>query len=178
MATPADGLAQLLSVLTRLEIQYFVGGSVASSAYGIPRTTMDVDLVVDLQPGQLDEFSTLLGTDFYVGESTLIHLPSTYKFDLFPLRADQFSRSEFDRRQVIEIKSQRPDPVKCAVSTAEDTILRKLEWYRAGGETSERQWNDLRGVLKVSGKILDYEYLHHWADYLKVNDLLDRLLAE
>jgi hypothetical protein len=68
--------------------------------------------------------------------------------------------------------------VECSVATAEDTILRKLTWYRAGGETSERQWNDLRGVLKVSGKTLDYDYLRHWAKYLKVDDLLERLLAE
>ena len=65
-----------------------------------------------------------------------------------------------------------------AVATAEDTILRKLEWYRAGGETSERQWNDLRGVLKVSGPRLDLAYMRHWAPYLKVDDLLERLLAE
>jgi hypothetical protein len=64
------------------------------------------------------------------------------------------------------------------VATAEDTILRKLEWYRAGGETSERQWNDLRGVLKVSGPHLDLVYLRHWAPFLKVDDLLERLLAE
>jgi len=64
------------------------------------------------------------------------------------------------------------------VATAEDTILRKLEWYRARGETSERQWNDLRGVLKVSGPRLDLAYLRHWAPFLKVDDLLERLLAE
>jgi len=64
------------------------------------------------------------------------------------------------------------------VATAEDTVLRKLEWYRAGGETSERQWNDLRGVLKVSGAQLDREYMYEWARYLKIDDLLDRLLAE
>jgi hypothetical protein len=64
------------------------------------------------------------------------------------------------------------------VATAEDTILRKLEWYRAGGETSERQWNDLRGVLKISGARLDLAYLRQWAPFLKVEDLLDRLLAE
>ena len=66
--------------------------------------------------------------------------------------------------------------MRCA--TPEDTILRKLEWYRAGGETSERQWNDLRGVLQVSGAHLDREYLCQWARYLKVGDLLERLLAE
>ena len=64
------------------------------------------------------------------------------------------------------------------MATAEDTILCKLEWYRPGGETSERQWNDLRGVLKVSGPRLDLGYLRQWAPYLKVDDLLERLLGE
>jgi hypothetical protein len=64
------------------------------------------------------------------------------------------------------------------VASAEDTILRKLEWYRAGGQTSERQWNDLRGVRDVSGKILDYAYLREWAAFLKVDDLLEELLNE
>jgi len=75
------------------------------------------------------------------------------------------------------VYSLGPEPVECAVSTAEDTILRKLEWYRAGGETSERQWNDVRGILQMSGVRLDIEYLRSWAKFLRVRDLLERLLA-
>ena len=103
---------------------------------------------------------------------------TTFKIDIFPLRDDPYSRASFARRRFEQSQSFGPEPIECAVATAEDTILRKLEWYRAGGETSERQWNDLRGVLKVSGAGLDREYLHQWADYLKVHDLLDRLFAE
>ena len=68
--------------------------------------------------------------------------------------------------------------VECAVATPEDTILRKLEGYRAGGETSERQWNDIRGILKAKGSRLDLAYLRRWAPQLKVNDLLENLLAK
>jgi hypothetical protein len=190
MATPADGLSLLLSVLDRMEIPYYVGGSVASSAHGIPRTTMDVDLVADLQLAQVDEFASMLQAEFYADgpmirdalarrrSFNVIHFASAYKFDVFPLGTDRYSRSEFDRRRAIEIRSLGPEPVECSVATAEDIILRKLTWYRTGGETSERQWNDLRGVLKVSGKTLDYDYLRHWAEYLKIDDLLERLLAE
>ena len=190
MATPAEGFSRLLAVLDQMEIQYYVGGSVASSAHGIPRTTMDLDLVADLSPEQVDEFASRLQQDFYAdaammrealvrGRSfNLIHYTSAYKFDVFPARHDEFSQREFARRKFTEIQSLGPDPVECAVATAEDTILRKLEWYRAGGETAERQWNDLRGILKVSGATLDRKYLHEWAAYLKVDDLLDRLLAE
>lgn len=69
-------------------------------------------------------------------------------------------------------------PVECAVASAEDTILRKLEWYRAGGETSQRQWEDVRGILRISGERLDLEYLRKWAKFLKVDDLLETLLQE
>src|SRR5438105_1976844 len=117
MATPADALARLLEILDRAEIPYSVGGSVASSAHGIPRTTMDVDLVTDLKPDQVDEFVDLLGSEFYADASTirealargrsfnLIHYATAYKFDLFPLRGDAYSRVEFGRRAFTELHS-------------------------------------------------------------------------
>ena len=64
------------------------------------------------------------------------------------------------------------------VATAEDTVLNELRWYRAGGETSERQWNDLRGILRVSGSRLDLAYLNTWAPRRGIADLLERLLHE
>jgi hypothetical protein len=191
MATPSEGFEKLLGILDKMEIPYSVGGSVASSVHGIPRLTMDVDLVVDLRADQVNELVSLLQADFYADApaikmalargraSNVIHLGSAYKFDLFPLRRDDFSGTEFGRRKFTEIRTLAPDhPIECAVASAEDTILRKLEWYRAGGETSERQWNDLRGILKVSGARLELDYLRKWAPYLKVEDLLERLLAE
>lgn len=190
MPTPAEGFSQLLGVLDKLEIPYSVGGSVASSAHGVPRMTMDVDLVADLRQEQVADLAALLQPEFYADAITIadaltrgrafnvIHIGSAYKFDLFPLRKDEYSRTEFARRKFTGIRSLGPEPIECAVATPEDTILRKLEWYRAGGETSERQWNDVRGVLKVSGERLDLVYLRHWAKYLKVDDLLERILAE
>jgi hypothetical protein len=65
-----------------------------------------------------------------------------------------------------------------ALSSAEDAVLAKLEWYRMGGEVSERQWNDLLGILKVQGTALDLPYVRHWAADLQVTDLLERALAE
>ena len=82
------------------------------------------------------------------------------------------------RRRFAEVRALSPEPLGCAIAAPEDTILRKLEWYRAGGETSERQWSDLRGVMRVSGDTLDREYLRKWAQYLKVDDRLERLLRE
>jgi len=121
---------------------------------------MDVDLVADIKPHQVDELVALLQAEFYAdaamireamsrGRSfNLIHYSTAYKFDVFPLRNDDFSRTEFGRRAFTQIRSFGPEPLECAIATAEDTILRKLEWYRARGETSERQW--LAGRVRQS----------------------------
>src|SRR5258708_14427125 len=100
MATPADALARLLEILDLAEIQYSIGGSVASSTHGIPRTTMDVGLVADIKLDQIDELGGTLLAEFYAdaptmrgalapGRSfTLIHYPHAYKFVVFPPRQD------------------------------------------------------------------------------------------
>ncbi len=188
--TPAEALTRLIEALDRLEIPYAVAGSVASSAHGIPRTTLDVDLVVDFATDKIDEFTAELRGDFYVDAdliresfargraANLIHLVTAWKFDLFPLRKDEYSRTEFGRRSFREIRPAGAEKVECAVASGEDTVLRKLEWYRAGGENSERQWNDLLGVCRTLGVRLDVPYLRRWAGHLKVEDLLERLLAE
>ena len=108
----------------------------------------------------------------------MIHLASSYKIDVFPLGGDEYSQEAFDRRQASKTEAIGNEPVDCFIGSAEDTVLNKLRLYRAGGEVSETQWNDLRGILRVTGRKLDQTYLRHWAPRLGVADLLDRLLAE
>jgi tRNA nucleotidyltransferase/poly(A) polymerase len=186
----AGAFSRLLEILDRMEVPYLVGGSVASSAHGMPRTTLDVDLVVDLRPEQIEEFAENLKGEFYADAETirecfargraanLIHMGSAWKFDLFPLQGDDYSRVSFGRRKFRDVRPDGREAVECAVATPEDTILRKLEWYRAGGESSERQWNDIRGVYAAAGSRLDIEYLRLWAGELKIADLLETLMAE
>jgi hypothetical protein len=188
MSTLADAFARLLGALDRMEVPYEVGGSVASSAHGIPRTTLDVDIVVDLKPEQIDPLVAELPQEFYADAAQIreafamgrpanvIHLGSIWKFDLFPLRGDEYSRMEFSRRAFREIRPDGGAAVDCAVASVEDTILRKLQWYRAGGDRSERQWNDLIGVCRACRERLDFSYLRQWAVPLKVEDLLEMLL--
>jgi hypothetical protein len=173
-----------------MEVAYSIGGSVASSEHGIPRTTLDVDLVVDLRADQIEEFAALLHDGFYADAALIresfshqraanvIHYETGYKFDLFPLGDDDYSRTEFQRRAFREIRALPTGTVECAVASAEDTILRKLDWYRRGHETSERQWNDLRGIVNVNRGKLDLAYLRLWAPHLRVADLLEKLLSE
>ena len=190
MSTPAQALARLAEVLDRMEVRYAIGGSVASSAHGTPRTTLDVDLVVDLRPEQIDEFAAELGNEFYVDPdqmrdafrrgraANLIHFKTAWKFDLFPLQPDPYSQTAIGRRIFREVRPNAGETVECAVTTPEDTILRKLQWYRAGGETSERQWTDLCGMIRAAGGQFDMIYLREWAASLGVTDLLERLLRD
>jgi hypothetical protein len=107
----------------------------------------------------------------------VIYKPCVYKFDLFPLQGDAYSRSQLTRRRFTET-NVLGEPIECAMASPEDVILSKLRWYRLGGETSEQQWNDLRGVVQVKGPELDLDYLHEWAPKLKVADSLEKLLNE
>jgi hypothetical protein len=70
-----------------------------------------------------------------------------------------------------------PGSLRVPIASAEDTVLAKLEWFRRGGESSERQWWDIVGVLRVTSN-LDRPYLDRWAASLGVTDLLQRALAD
>lgn len=107
-----------------------------------------------------------------------MHYASAFKFDIFPLQKDEYSQTQFGRRGFVETTLLDGGAVECSIASAEDTILNKLRCYRAGGETSERQWNDLRGILQVRGSRLDLAYLNTWAPKLGVAGLLQNLLEE
>jgi hypothetical protein len=190
MVDSEEGLRRLLDVLNSLGIPFLIGGSLASSIHGVPRATMDVDLVADLSPERITDLAKELGGEFYVdaealrsalraGRSfNLIHYASSYKFDIFPLLADRFQQTEFGRREVVRVDLSGTGVLEFPVATAEDTILSKLSWYRAGGEASTRQWDDVLGILRARGTRLDFDYLREWARYLRVEDLFERALAE
>lgn len=158
-----------------------LGGSGASSVHGLWRATGNIDLVARIRPEDIEPLVDELRRDFYVdaGRSfNVIHLPSSYKFDIFPLTSDRYQQVQFGRQRFEQAKVFGTEPVEFAVATAEDVILSKLRWYRLGGETSDRQWNDILGVIAVQGEGLDMAYLREWALYLNVNDLLDQVLLE
>jgi hypothetical protein len=191
--TPSDpeGLQvafRVLEVLQRFGIAYHLGGSYASAIHGVPRQTHDVDVVADMGPGHVTGFTRALEGDFFVDEQAvaravsertsvnLVHLATGVKVDLFIKGTTAFDASEFKRRVVVRLGDERPQDV--FVKSAEDTVLRKLLWFRLGGEVSDRQWQDVRGIVSVQGDRLDVDYLTRSADDLGVRDLLDRVLTE
>jgi hypothetical protein len=164
---------------------YFLGGSLASSLQGEPRSTNDVDLVTDLSPERVADFAQTLGPEFDVDEESLadelrrrrswniFHLPTALKIDLFAVGVGPFDRSEFGRRRQLTVGGRG-----LWVKSPEDTVLRKLLWYRSGGEVSTTQWRDVVSVLRLSSGALHDAYLDQWAASLGVADLLARARAE
>jgi hypothetical protein len=181
---------EIVNTLDTLRIPYMVGGSVASSVHGFFRSTNDIDLVAAMQPQHIVRFASRLAANFYVDPETmqaalaqqrpfnLIHLASGYKFDIFPAAGNTYFETQIERSKSEEVTLGEGASVRCSLATAEDTLLAKLVWYRQGGEQSERQWNDVRGIRSVQGSRLDRTYMTKWARHLKVDDLLDRLLSE
>jgi hypothetical protein len=178
---------QVVEVLDELGIRYELGGSLASSLHGVPRQTRDVDLVVDLPMSAVAPLVARLEKDFYVDADSarravnrrasfnLVHFASALKIDLFVQGTGVFDRIEFERRSPHSVGDLSRSIM---VSSAEDIVLRKLRWYRIGGEVSDRQWSDVQGVLKAQGERLDRDYLARWAENLEIDDLLERALAE
>jgi len=190
MPSAAAAFRRVVEVFDGLSIPYLVGGSVASSVHGIYRATNDVDFVAQFSERDIAPLVAELGAEFYADPEmmrealrykrsfNLIHYGSSAKFDVFPLPDDPYSRSELARAAIEEATLAGAEIIRCKVASAEDTMLSKLVWYRAGGEQSELQWNDLRGLRAVRGSSLDRSYLEKWSRHLQVHDLLERLFAE
>ncbi|HKW99345.1 MAG TPA: hypothetical protein VJN43_16515 [Bryobacteraceae bacterium] len=105
----------------------------------------------------------------------VIHFATSYKFDIFPAGSDPYTKSQFERRQLRQFIVESEE-VQFQVASAEDTILSKLLWYKAGAGVSEQQWRDVLSILEMQRERLDREYLREWAERLGVRDLLDRAL--
>jgi hypothetical protein len=183
----ANAFNALLDTLRKLNIEHTVVGSVASSAHGIERSTVDTDLLARIKVFHANRLSADLGNDWYADPDqmraaiesqrsfNLIHIPSGEKFDIFPA-FEEFHASELSR--AIEYVLPLADgPVRARVSSAEDVLLAKLRWYQAGGEVSDRQWNDITGILCINTG-LDMEYVNGWAGRLGVSHLLAKAIAD
>ncbi len=176
-------LERLVTALERLHIPYLITGSVASMAYGEPRLTNDIDVVVDLKEthvqGLLAQFSP---EQFYLsdeairdalvrkGQFNIIHPASGLKIDVMIQKGTPFEESRFKRARLIHYTDVRG----AFFASPEDVILKKMEYYREGG--SEKHLRDIGGILRVSAGMIDESYVGEWADRLGLREIWDAVL--
>ena len=184
-----DAIRPIIKAFEKLGILYYISGSIASSAYGVARATLDVDMVSELKNEHIHPFVEMLKAEYYIDEEmildavkhkssfNIIHLESMFKVDIFLKKDRPYSREVFERKRKENLDEEKGD-AEFFIASSEDVILNKLEWFRMGGEISERQWNDILGVIKVQGDLLDKEYLYHWAIELGVAELLKKAFRE
>ena len=165
-----------------LDIEYMIGGSLASSVHGIYRYTNDVDIVADMREEHIAQFVAALQNQFYVDDEMIrdaiqerssfnvIYLDGMIKADIFIRQNSAWVDMEWSRRRMEKLGPG--DAPSAYIASAEDMILQKLRWFRMGGGVSDRQWGDITGMLKVRQPTLDYVYLKEWAAHLDLTGLL------
>lgn len=189
MIVAIDPISVALSVtqiLDRLGIIHTIGGSIAASFAGEPRSSIDVDIVIALDESAVPELVAALAADFYIDEdalrraarartnTNLVHHATQLKIDLFIAGGTALDEQQLARRQAVDVGGGRI----LHVHPPEDILLQKLAWYRKGREVSDRQWRDILGIVRTQGLRLDRDYLERYAPVLGVADLLTRALSE
>lgn len=155
----------VIDILEELDIAYMITGSVASMAYGEPRMTLDMDIVIDLPEKKAEAFCRKFGHDFYKdldsvldavrqkGHFNIIHMPSGSKVDFYQLKEDNLSQQMFGSRRQESFSEDK----KASFSRPEDVIINKLVFYKEGH--SEKHLSDIRGMLRISGDQFDLFYI-------------------
>lgn len=184
---PLALVEQLAAIFDALDLPYALGGSMASSLLGEPRTTVDVDLAVQLDEALGEALIERVTADFYVpveaarnairahSSFNLIDTASALKVDLFVLGDGLLDRMQIERRVQVQLTSGSGG---IWVTSGEDQVLRKLDWFRQGAAASDRQWRDVVGILRVSGPAMDVAYLRATAAMVGLTSNLDAALEE
>lgn len=185
-ASAGDAFGLLRTALESSGIRFAVGGSWASAAYGEARFTHDIDILAALDANNLERFLSLLPAGFFADPEearnmvhlgrpfNVIYMPTALKFDLFPASAFPIGAEEIERAVMLPNSGLAEEPVPFV--SPEDILLAKLDWFRQGGEVSERQWRDIEGIVRARSASLDRAWLTRAAERLGVAALLRRAL--
>jgi hypothetical protein len=181
-AAAGDFLARLTAKLASARIPHMVVGSFASSFHGIPRSSQDLDLVIDPDERALRRFLESLPVEEYYADAdaaldalrrqsqfNVIDMATAWKADLILRRRRPFSIEEMRRSIEGDLLGTR-----VLVASPEDTVISKIEWSKSGGGT-DLQLRDAAGILAVRGATLDMAYIERWVAELGLGDLWDRV---
>lgn len=183
--TPLDLVVRIGSVLDALGVEWVLGGSLASSIVGEPRSTLDIDLAVALQGSDVAPLMAAVRDDYYVSEEmvleavehgssfNLLHYETAIKIDVFVLTDDPLDQRQLSGRQAVEVDAGH----RVWIGSPIDQVLRKLRWFRSGGEVSDRQWRDVLAILTVQAHRIDRDELRAAAEQLGLGDLVTRAIA-
>ncbi len=182
-------LKPLIASFNELNILYYIGGSLASSIYGMPRATLDADIVADIYSNQIKPLKSKLEKEYYIDENmikdairnsssfNLIHLETYLKIDVFVYKNNLYQQNAIKRR-IQDTLVENTQSNKFYFASPEDIIINKLNWYQMGDKISERQWLDVIGVIKIQENSLDKEYLKRWAIELNLIELLKKAFID
>jgi hypothetical protein len=176
----SEVLQKITTALDQNNIAYMLTGSFASAYYGTPRSTQDIDLVVEATPAQLRSLVQSLPGDQYYSDLdaalqahkaesmfNVIDLSTGWKIDLIIRKSRPFSREEFHRRVRVNLQG-----VSLFVASMEDTAIAKLEWSKLA--QSQRQIEDVAAILRARQETLDRSYVEKWTSELHLEDEWDK----
>jgi hypothetical protein len=184
---PLDLLRTVVEILDDLGVPYALGGSIASSFIGEPRSTVDVDVAIRLEAELVDDLLRRAGASFYLPEEAarraieahesfnLLDTETAMKVDLFVVGDSLLDRMQIERRIPVQVPGFS---TALWVTSPEDQVLRKLAWFRSGGSVSDRQWRDVVGILRVQAPTIDLAYLQRTALEVDLHRELAAALTE
>lgn len=188
MAEFSNVIITLLETLDALGIEYAIGGSFASSAWGRPRQTHDLDIAVIVGLGEALQLASKLGDQFLISTNEieeafddpgpfpsfqLLHIEETFKIDVFLLPDVDYAAKLMRRRRRYAINGHGAD-----FASPEDIVIAKLRWFVLGNRVSDKQWNDILQVLEAQDEAFDYSYATKWATHFGVLQELDNAKLE
>ena len=180
-----DLLRHTIDTLERLAIPYMLVGSFASTTYGEPRFTQDIDIVIDLLATLIPDFCNAFPSpDFFLSEDAVrqavqgrfqfnvLHPATGNKIDFLLSRDDEWGLLQMQRKQRVHLLPDREG----FAARPEDVILGKMWYYAEGG--SEKHLRDIAGILRVSGAAVDREDIRQWAEKLGWSEVWEAILKK
>ncbi|HEX2988688.1 MAG TPA: hypothetical protein VHS06_11030 [Chloroflexota bacterium] len=177
-------LRYVVEVLEKLQVPYMLVGSISSAVYGEPRMTLDIDVVVQLVPDEIEHLCEAFPPEeYYVsqeaaldalaheGQFNVIHASSGNKVDFMVARSDAWGVEQLCRRVRLELLPG----LHGYVASPEDVIIGKMLYYRDGG--SEKHLRDIVGILKTGPQEVDKDYVRKWAGVLGLSDIWEITVA-